>query len=250
MGTADLHMHSVHSDGTATVGAILHHASACTGLDVIAITDHDTLQGALLACEMAPQFRVEVIPGIEISTQEGHLLALFVDKPIPSGLSYVETAERVRTLGGLPFAPHPAGALVSSIGAARLRRIAASHPGLLAGVEAANGSLPLSWENTQAEELRWQLKLAGIGNSDAHLLDQIGCARTAFAGSTARDLRAALEAGTVVPLPVRRAGTYVRDVAMRWAWRWLSGRADTLELNHRAPSAEADRTLRLARLRT
>ena len=248
MGAADLHMHSVHSDGTSTVGAILNHASECTDLDVIAITDHNTLRGALMACEMAAQFRVEVIPGVEISTREGHLLALFLDKPIPPGLSYVETAERVRLLGGLPFAPHPAGALVSSIGATRLRRIAARFPGLMAGVEAANGSLPLSWENRQAEDLRWELQMPGIGNSDAHLLTQVGCARTAFAGSTATDLRTALEAGTVVPLPVRRNGNYVRGVAMRWAWRWVSGLADTLDVKPGSPHQAAARIVRLARL--
>jgi predicted metal-dependent phosphoesterase TrpH len=248
MGAADLHMHSVHSDGTSTVGAILNHASECTDLDVIAITDHNTLRGALVACEMAAQFRVEVIPGVEISTREGHLLALFLDKPVPPGLSYVETAERVRLLGGLPFAPHPAGALVSSIGAVRLRRIAARFPGLLAGVEAANGSLPLSWENRQAEDLRWELQMPGIGNSDAHLLTQVGCARTAFAGSTAADLRTALEAGTVVPLPVRRNGNYVRGVAMRWAWRWVFGLADTLDVKPGSPHQAAARIVRLARL--
>lgn len=249
MGTADIHMHSVHSDGTSTVGAILHHASECTDLDVIAITDHNTLWGAQLACEMAAQFRVEVISGIEISTCEGHLLGLFLDKPVPPGLSYVETAERVRMLGGLPFAPHPTGSLVSSIGAARLRRITRRFPGLLAGVEAANGSLPLSWENGQAADLRWELQLPGIGNSDAHLLTQIGCARTAFAGSTAADLRAALESGTVVPLPVRRGGNYVRGVAIPWVWRWMSGIADTLDVKQGALHESGARSVRLARPR-
>lgn len=248
MGAADLHMHSVHSDGTSTIGAILHHASECTDLDVIAITDHDTLVGALMACEMAAQFRVEVIPGVEISTREGHLLALFLDKPIPPGLTYVETAERVRLLGGLPFAPHPTGSLVSSIGASRLRRITTQFPGLLAGVEAANGSLPLSWDNGQAEALRWELHLPGIGNSDAHLLTQVGCARTAFAGSTAADLRRALEAGTVVPLPVRRVGNYMRGVAIPWVWRWMSGHADMLEVRQGDAQASGERTVRLARL--
>lgn len=248
MGAADLHMHSVHSDGTSTVGAILHHASECTDLDVIAITDHDTLVGALMACEMAAQFRVEVIPGVEISTREGHLLALFLDKPIPPGLTYVETAERVRLLGGLPFAPHPVGTLVSSVGAARLRQITTRFPDLLAGVETANGSLPLSWDNGQAEALRWELKLPGIGNSDAHLLTQIGCARTAFAGSTAADLRMALEAGAVVPLPVRRGGNYVRGVALPWAWRWVWGIADTLAVKPGVLQEAGARIVRPARL--
>lgn len=228
MGAADLHIHSTHSDGTATISAILHYASAHTDLDVIAITDHDTLAGALAACEIAPDYRVEVIPGMEITTSEGHLLALFLTSPVRAGLSFVETAEAVRLRGGLPFAAHPACTLGNSIGARRLTAIARRHPGLLAGLEAENGSLPSLRDNARAQDLRWDLGLPGIGNSDAHALASIGVARTAFPGRTAAHLRQALEAGTVVPLPTHQPNGFFVGLGLRFALRATAGVVETL----------------------
>jgi predicted metal-dependent phosphoesterase TrpH len=91
MGLADLHMHTIYSyDGTATVPAVLRRAHEI-GLDVIAITDHDEIAGSLRALELAPHYGVEVIPGLEVTTAEGDLLALFVMEKIPAGLSLVDT---------------------------------------------------------------------------------------------------------------------------------------------------------------
>ena len=78
MGLADLHLHTIYSyDGTASLPAVLSRAKQL-GLDIIAITDHDEIAGALKALEIAPNYGVEVIPGIEITTAEGDLLALDV----------------------------------------------------------------------------------------------------------------------------------------------------------------------------
>ncbi len=230
MGLADLHIHSCHSDGTATVAAILHHVSEFTDLDVIAITDHDTLTGALQACEMAARFRVQVVPGMEITTREGHLLALFLETPVRPWQSFVETAEQVRLRGGLPFAAHPTGSLGKSIGRARLRQIVRRHPGLLAGLEAENGALATLQDNAAAQDLRWEVNLPGLGNSDAHSLAWIGCATTVFAGHTVADLRRALETGAVVPLPVRRRDGYFRHMAWRFALRLGMGLVDDFEV--------------------
>lgn len=228
MGFADLHIHSLHSDGTASIEAILHQA-ARVRLDVIAITDHDQLAPGLRARELAATYGIEVAPGVEISTRDGHLLALWIEKPVAAGLSFVETAERVRLQGGLPYAVHPTAAWVHSIGAARLRQIVADHPGLLAGIEVENGSLASLHYNQAAQQLRWELGLPAIANSDAHALADIGCARTAFAGRTAAQLRAALEAGLVTPLPARRRPHFLRDVALRLTLRFGAGVVDVLQ---------------------
>ncbi len=229
MGLADLHLHSTFSDGVATVEAILYHASARTDLDVIAITDHNTLAGALLALRLAEAFRVDVIPGMEISTTEGDMLALFVTEPVAAGMSFVDTARRVREIGGLPFAPHPFDFLAKGVGARRLRRIQQAHPGLLAGIEVINGSLLTPVGNIRAEKLRWELGLPGIGGSDAHMLEDIGVARTIFPGRTVDELRAALEAGHVTPAARKRDSNYYRRSAMRFALRLGLGFAHTLE---------------------
>ena len=231
MGLADLHIHSTFSDGTATVEAILYHASAHTDLDVIAITDHDTLEGSLLALDMAGDFRIEVAPGMEISTAEGHLLALFITEPVSPGQSFVETAQQVRAKGGLPFAPHPFDVLAQGVGARRLRLIQQEHPGLIAGVEVINGSLLTPFGNYMAERLRWELGLPGIGGSDAHLLEDIGVARTIFPDRTKDALRTALENGHVTPVTRKRDRRYYRRSALRLALRLGLGFAHTLE-NH------------------
>ena len=107
MGLADLHIHTIYSyDGTAAVPAVLSQAKE-TGLDVIAITDHDEFKGALKAFELAPEFGIEVIPGIEISTAEGDLLALNVTRKIERDHSLARTVLKVGELGGTCIAPHP-----------------------------------------------------------------------------------------------------------------------------------------------
>lgn len=96
MGLADLHIHTIHSyDGTASVPAVLSRACQL-GLDVIAITDHDEISGSLLALELAPKYGVEVIPGLEVTTAEGDLLALNVTENIGRNHPLVETVLRVK----------------------------------------------------------------------------------------------------------------------------------------------------------
>lgn len=229
MGLADLHMHSTFSDGVATVEAILYHASAHTDLDIIAITDHNTLAGALLAMSLADKFRVAVVPGMEISTTEGDMLALFITEPVAAGMSFVDTARRVREIGGMPFAPHPFDILASGIGARRLRKIQQEHPGLLAGIEIINGSLLTPVGNLRAEKLRWELGMTGIGGSDAHILEDVGAAYTLFSGQTVSDLRKALENGAVAPAARKRDSNFYRRAAIRFALRLGLGYAHTLD---------------------
>src|SRR4051812_42199365 len=84
-GRADLHIHTVASDGTAGVAEILDYVERRTDLDVIAITDHERIDAALAARSMARDrgLRAEVVVGEEVTTRGGHLLALYIDGPIP-----------------------------------------------------------------------------------------------------------------------------------------------------------------------
>jgi predicted metal-dependent phosphoesterase TrpH len=93
-------------DGTASVPAVLARAKQL-GLEVIAITDHDEIRGALKAFELAPRFDIEVIPGIEITTAEDDLLALFVTEKIQPGRPLIETIVKVGEAGGICLALHP-----------------------------------------------------------------------------------------------------------------------------------------------
>jgi predicted metal-dependent phosphoesterase TrpH len=83
-GRADLHIHTVASDGTASVVSILEHVAALGDLDVIAITDHERIDAAVAARAMAIDrgLPFEVVVGEEVTTLGGHLLALFIERPI------------------------------------------------------------------------------------------------------------------------------------------------------------------------
>ena len=115
MGKADTHIHTIHSfDGTASVREVLQSAAQAR-LDVIAITDHNEVRAGLEARELAGEYGLQVIPGAEISTREGHLVALFIEQPIPARLSLVETLLRVGEQGGMAIAAHPDHPVPSSL---------------------------------------------------------------------------------------------------------------------------------------
>lgn len=122
MGKADLHIHTIHSwDGASTVPAVLKQASDTARLDVIAITDHDQFAGVLEALELAPRYGIEVVPGSEITTADGHLLALYIHHKIPAGLSLVETVLEVGRQGGLCIAAYPTTRGCSSLTGTTIR---------------------------------------------------------------------------------------------------------------------------------
>jgi predicted metal-dependent phosphoesterase TrpH len=115
MGMADIHIHTIYSyDATTTVRGVLRQASN-VGFDVIAITDHDDIRGAFDARELASQYNLEVIPGVEINTSDGHLLALFIEKIPPRDLSLAETLKIIGDMGGIAIAPHPFNQLPGSL---------------------------------------------------------------------------------------------------------------------------------------
>ena len=195
MGMADLHIHTLYSfDGTATIGAVLKQAVEM-GLNVIAITDHDEIRGSLEAIQQAEPYGIGVIPGSEISTAEGHLLALYIQENIPKGLSLEQTLRHVADQGGVCIAPHPGGYRFNSLKPEAIRA-ALQKPELarvLLGVEVFNAGLIQLSGNEVGQKLADELPLARIGSSDAHLLGMLGKGATFFRGSTTRQFRRALE---------------------------------------------------------
>ena len=197
MGLADLHLHTIYSyDGTASLAAVLNRAKQL-GLDVIAITDHDEIAGALKAMKLASNYGVEVIPGSEITTADGDLLAFFITEKVPAGLSLIETVLRVRELGGVCVAPHPmAGGMGMKSLSARTILEALRNPLVaetLIGIETYNGTSIDRISNHSANLLASSLNIAKTGSSDAHVIDTIGFGTTEFEGNTAADLLIALK---------------------------------------------------------
>ncbi len=221
MGKADLHIHTTASyDGTATVAATLEFIKRHTDLDIIAITDHDEIDGALEALTLAPAYGIQVVPGIEISTSEGHLLGLWVTQRVSPGMSLIRTIEAIAELGGLAVAPHPgynwAGCLTAESIQAVLR--VPSLNNILVGGEEYNASLPYLALNRKAAHIVHINRLAAVASSDAHMLWMIGLARTYFPGRTAGHLRTALMERTTQAVVNRRPWYFLASYFTR---QWL-----------------------------
>ncbi len=152
------------------------------------------------AFDLAPQYGIEVIPGIEITTAEGDLLALFVTEVIAPGLPLIETIIKVGEAGGICIAPHPMarGAGMKSLSGPSIMR-ALDHPvaaRILIGIETYNATALDRESKLRAREIWSQFpRLAQVGNSDAHVVQAIGMGATEFPGNTAAHLLDALWIG-------------------------------------------------------
>ena len=200
-GQADLHMHSSVGDGLASVRQILDYVEANTDLDLIAITDHDDVRGALEAREMAAG-RVGVITGTEITTRQGHLLAYDVERRYRMFRSLRDSIAEVHDDGGWVVVPHPLSWLTLSAGHGALcKLVGCGDPRLTPdAIELFNPSIAGRVAHRRAAALnRRTLNLAETGGSDAHHLQHIGTARTLFPGRTPDDFRRAIRERTTVP---------------------------------------------------
>lgn len=195
-GRADLHMHTTASDGAATVRAMLDHIEQHTDLDVIAITDHDVIDASLWAYAQQGRYRFDIVPGLEVTTHAGHVLALWVTQPVPAGLSLEETVAAIHELGGVAVIAHPFEPWIDP--AAALRYLFSSSVLITSGVDAIEifnaGSFTLG-ANALAKRVLSHRGLPVLGNSDAHLPECVGTGTTRFRGKTAADLRTAIREG-------------------------------------------------------
>jgi hypothetical protein len=199
LGRADLHIHTLASDGTAGVLEILEHVEANVELDVIGIADHERIDAAVAARAIARDrgLRVEVVVGEEITTLGGHLLGLWLETPVKPFRSLRSTIAAIHDQGGLAIPAHPLVPYPLCAQGFVLRRLLAAPPRFRPdAIEAFNPTTlgrPLHGRVVRFAE---DNGLAKIGNSDAHALDAIGSGYTTFPGRTADDLRAAILAGT------------------------------------------------------
>ena len=197
MGRADLHVHTSYSDGMADVPALLAHVESHTDLDIIAVTDHDDIRGALAARKAWARgsYRFEVVAGMEVTTIEGHVLALFIDEPVPCLRGLDETLAAIHRLGGLAIIPHPLTWLTRGLGERHIRRVMASERDGVRfdGIELTNGTPAGRLGARKGRALNDRhFHLAEAGGSDAHFLAAVGAGYTEFSGRTPDDLRQAI----------------------------------------------------------
>jgi predicted metal-dependent phosphoesterase TrpH len=201
-GKADLHIHSLYSDGTATLAEILDWAEGETDLDLIAITDHERIDGALRARELHAQgeYHFELAIGEEVTTRRGHVLALFVEERIPALRPLAETLERIHAARGVAIAAHPMAPLGLSGSALRGLHRESDPARRLDGIELFNPSMAGRVSRVARHRLNAELLgLPEVGFSDAHIAESVGTGWTWFPGTSADAFRSALASGRTEP---------------------------------------------------
>jgi predicted metal-dependent phosphoesterase TrpH len=184
----DLHIHSEYSpDSHSPIEAILKQAQQA-GLDGIAITDHNSLKSFFEASRLVEDLEIDliVVPGAEISTSDGHLIALGTTHLLPSGLPADETIERAHDNGGIVVAPHPCAFFRNGI-----RNIQAIR---LDAVETFNSKNLFGFSNYLASRSARKLNLGVTGGSDSHKLETIGFGYTEVNIADGADVEQILQA--------------------------------------------------------
>jgi predicted metal-dependent phosphoesterase TrpH len=212
----DLHNHtSFSSDSVMSPGDLLRAAKA-NGLGCIAVTDHNTVEGALQAAALADADPAlpRVIPGIEVSSADGDVIGLYVREAVPPGLSVGETVALIRGQGGLVYLPHPYDVIRRGTISACVRDRAAAQADV---VEVLNGRSLSPWSVRNSALLASRhAKPRGAG-SDAHGPIEVGRAYVTIARAPTRDdLVALVAAGSL------RHGLHWHEYLLNWALQPMS----------------------------
>jgi len=272
--SVDLHVHSDDSyDGHEPIELILEHA-ADIGLDAVVITDHDVIGESKRAAAIADEYGLIGIPGVEVSTAHGHLLAAGIERMPPRRKSYAETIEWIHDHGGVAIVPHP---FQRSRHGVRERNVPVPDPESeddgdideVDAVEVFNAWLFTGYRNRRARRFAAKYDYPGVAASDAHDLEYVGRAFTELeiegrddvSAVTAADILGAIREGTTsvngrrAPVPMaakhyviaaaRKSGYYARTGATRSATgaKWAvtesitSVRVAALQAIHRAGRA-------------
>jgi len=174
----DLHVHTVHSDGSGTVKEVLKAAKA-KGLDGLAITDHNAIEGYFEA--KSYDFGLLVLPGYEIRTDAGHVLVIGLENPPPKIelMRYEDLIKWVRKMGGLTILAHPAAGRIS------LDRWVRHKPD---AVEILNASYPIyGFFVRRGLNIANNLRVPGVAGSDAHSPENVGNSYTVVRASNPSD---------------------------------------------------------------
>jgi len=175
---------------------LVDHATRRARLDVMAVTDHDTIEGAMRAAEYAAaRSKLQVVVGEEVSSRDGHIIGLFLERRVKPGMSAAATVHAIHDQDGIAIAAHPfwrtqrqvrTGNPVHGVG-----WLAAELP--FDAIEVENATPGFYVFNQLARRLNMGLGAAELGCSDAHIVDAVGRAFTEFPGKTPTELRTAIE---------------------------------------------------------
>lgn len=167
----DLHSHTMWSGDSTTTPAELLDAVVASGIDVLCITDHNAIRGAL---EVAPSLPCRVVIGEELKTHAGEIIGLFLNERIPVGVRPIDAARLIRDQGGLVYIPHPFDPMRRNLDESVMRQLAEA--GLIDAIEVLNAKTSLQSLNVKAAAFAEEFDLAAGAGSDAHVPHAIGAA--------------------------------------------------------------------------
>ena len=162
----DIHLHTIFSDGLNTPAEMAAQVGKL-GIDGFAITDHNTVKGQKLAKETSRKLKLNFIPGIEVSSLDGHILGLFVTESIEKDLSAAETVERIHDKGGMAIAAHPYDHFRPGVRDA-IRTVKFDY------IEVYNTRAPFPFNNWKTKRVADELGLKQTVASDAHSIQEVG----------------------------------------------------------------------------
>ena len=184
----DLHVHTTNSPDAYTEPNKLPAICEKAGLDGLAVTDHNVLSTPIPG-------KMVLIPGIEISSRDGHVIGLGLSQPIPRELPADETIDRIRELRGLSIIPHPYDLFRSAVRPDKLR----TRPDAIETINSSSMLHTITWE--RARIFARDQKLPGVAGSDSHIPQTVGRAYTLVEAESddISSILGAIRNGRVIP---------------------------------------------------
>jgi len=185
----DLHIHSKYSylDSVAEIGDIIKVAKKA-GMGAIAISDHDAIEGSLKAAKLSSKELI-IIPSMEISSVDGHIIGLGIKELVKRDMPAAETVEKIHALGGIAIAAHPYDTLRRGVGDLSWK----------VGFDAVEVNGHCLYGNGKAESEAKKHGKSVVGGSDAHSANEIGIICTRVDGKSAEEILENIKKGLCKP---------------------------------------------------
>lgn len=167
----DMHSHTMWSGDSTTTPDELRDAVIASGIDVLCITDHNAIRGAL---EVVSNVPCRVVVGEELKTHAGEIIGLFLTERVPIGVPPLEAAQLIREQGGLVYIPHPFDPMRRNLAESAMRELA--EVGMIDAIEVLNAKTSLQSLNAKAAAFAEEFDLAAGAGSDAHVPLALGAA--------------------------------------------------------------------------
>ena len=167
----DMHSHTMWSGDSTTTPEEIHDAVVASAIDVLCITDHNAINGAV---QLARTLPCRVVIGEELKTHAGEIIGLFLTERVPIGVQPAAAAHMIRDQGGLVYIPHPFDPMRRNLAEPALRGLAEA--GLIDAIEVINAKTSLASLNRRAAEFAAEFGLGEGAGSDAHVPLALGAA--------------------------------------------------------------------------